>query len=240
MLARALVLLLALPAFAATTYEIRKQASVTDAFTAFADGERIRVDQAVRDDDAILYTSLLWTGGAKAIALNARNATWYELAPQPLALKSHYLSPYGGKDVTVKNLQWTMSEANGTYTARLTYEVVGRLGGERVKVHHRADYVIETTDQYPRALWLGRIFGDTKVPEVDTQLAAADPAITRFPTRMTLTATRRYEGGAAMTDVMTIETRDLRETKGDDSKFVRPADYRQQEPQIAVPGVMSR
>ncbi|HEX6086622.1 MAG TPA: hypothetical protein VF266_18980 [Thermoanaerobaculia bacterium] len=239
MLARALLLLIALPAFAATTYEIRKQTSVTDAFTVFADGGRIRVDQAVRDDDAILYTSLLWTGGPKAIALNARNATWYELSPQPLALKSHYLSPYGGEG-TVKNLKWTMSETNGTYTARLTYEIIGRLHGERVKVHHGADYVIETTDQYPRALWLGRIFGDTKVPEVDAQLAAADPTITRFPTRMTLTATRRYEGGAAMTDVVTIETRDLRETKADASKFVRPAEYRQQEPQIAVPGVMSR
>jgi hypothetical protein len=43
-----------------------------------------------------------------------------------------------------------------------------------------------------------------------------------------------------MTDVVTIETRDLRKTKSDASKFVRPADYRQQEPQIAVPGEISR
>jgi hypothetical protein len=75
-----------------------------------------------------------------------------------------------------------MSEANGTYTARLTYEIVGQLHGSRVKVHHSADCVIETTAQYPRALWLGRIFGDTQVPEADAQLAAAalsPPAATK-------------------------------------------------------------
>ena len=234
MLARVLVLFLALPTFAATTYEVtRTKEARTSTVAVIADGERARVDYAISDEEAIAFTSVLWFGGEHAIALNARNATWYVLEPQPLALESRYLQPYKGE---AKNVRWTMTEANGTYTARLTYDVTGGLA----RVRCSADYVVETTDTHPRALWLGRIFAKTGFPEVDAQLAAADASIARFPTRMTLTATRKSDGGAAMQDAVAVEVRNLRETALDTKTFVRPADYRQQKPVIAAPGVTPR
>lgn len=234
MLPRLLVLFLALPAFAATTYEVaRRHEGGTGTVTVLADGERARVDFTIDEDNATVYTSVLWFGGEHAIALNARNATWYVMQPDPLALRSRYLKPYEGK---AKNVKWTMSESNGTYTARLTYDVTGGMA----RVRCSADYVIETTDAHPRALWPGRILASTGFPEVDAQLTAADASIARFPTRMTLTATRKYDGGPAMQDALTIETRNLRETSLDAKTFVRPAEYRKQDPVIAAPGVTSR
>ena len=233
MLARVLVLLVALPTFAATTYEVtRTHEGPPRTLTVVADGERARVDYARNDEEAVAFTSVLWFGGEHSIALNARNATWYVMEPEPLALQSRYLRPYQGK---AKNVRWAMSETNGTYTGRLTYDVTGGLA----RVRCSAEYAVETTDTQPRALWLGRIFARTGFPEVDGQLAAADASIARFPTRMTLTATRKYDGGAAMQDAMALEVRNLRETELDAKTFVRPADYRQQKPVIAAPGVTS-
>ncbi|HVE71189.1 MAG TPA: hypothetical protein VNI54_07460 [Thermoanaerobaculia bacterium] len=222
--------------FAATAYDVRKhEGPDLDAATVIVEGSQYRADLATRADEAILYTSVLWTGGAKATALNARNATWYELTPEPLAVRSFYLNPLMNGEV--KKVRWTMSEKDGTYTARLTYDVVASMGGTRVKVSCTADYVVETTDQHPRGLWLGRIFANTRLLEVDAQLAAGDQTITRFPIRIRLTATRRYEGGPPMQDVVVIEVHDVRTVKTDPKMFVRPADYRHQEPVIGVPGV---
>jgi len=108
-----------------------------------------------------------------------------------------------------------------------------------VRVHCTADYVVETTEAHPRALWLGRILAQTGFREVDEQLAAEDTKIARFPTRMTLTAVRQYEGGPAMKDIVTVEVRNVREGTLDAKTFVRPAEYREQKPQFAVPGVTS-
>jgi hypothetical protein len=237
MLARIVALLLAaLPAFAATTYDVTKQrGSRTDSLTVVADGERARADLATREEDAILYTSILWHGGPHAIALNASNATWYAMPAEPLALKSRYLNPLPSP--RVKNLRWTMSEANGTYTARLTYDVHGSVGGNiSMRVRCSADYVVVTTDRHPRVLWLGRIFADTGYPEVDAHLATADASIARFPTRLTLTATRTYDGGPPMQDAVAVEVSNVRETAADPKAFVRPAEYRNQKPVIAAPG----
>jgi hypothetical protein len=231
-----LVLFLAVQAFAGTAYDVRKHHDgKTEALTVLVEGERHRADLATGEDDAVLFTSVLWTGGENAIALNARNGTWYERTADPLAPRSNYLNPL--YQPTVKNLRWTMSEANGTYSARLSYDVHGTVGGGvRIRVRCSAEYVIETSEAHPRALWLGRVFASTHVPEVDAQLAAADPSIARFPTRITLTATRQYDGGPAMHDVVTVEVRDVRAAKVAPQTFVRPADSIHQKPVMAGPG----
>ena len=231
-----IAVLFSVQVFAATAYDVRKHAGLgVSAFTVTVDGSQYRADFPTRDDDAVRYTSVLWNGGAKATALNARNGTWYELPPDPMAAGSVYLNPLMNGEA--KKVRWTMSESGGTYTARLTYNVVASMSGTRVKVKCTAEYVVETTDQHPRALWLGRIFANTKLPDVDAQLAAGDQAITRFPTRIRFTATRQYEGGPPMKDVVVIEVRDVRSVKTDAETFTRPADYRHQEPVIGVPGV---
>lgn len=231
MLIRLLVLLLALPLSAATAYDVTThREGRTGTATVIADGERARVDFAAHEDNAVALTSVLWFGGPTAVALNARNETWYMMQAEPLGLKSRYLKPL--LDPLVKNVRWTMSESGGTYIGRLSYDV----HGGPLRVRCSAEYTVETTDAHPRALWPGRILASTGMPEVDAQLLAADATIARFPTKLTLTATRKYDGGAAMQDVLSSEVQNLRETTADRKTFVRPASYRRQDPVIAAPG----
>ena len=227
MLLRLLLLFLAADAFAATAYDVRRGNTTV---SVVAEGGQMRADLQVPEGAPVTHTSVLWRGGAVAIALNARNETWYELAPEPLSLRSRYLGPFPAKGA--KKVRWTMSEANGTYTARLTYDVHVR----EATVRCSADYTIETTDRHPRTLWLGRIFARTGLPEVDAELAAAEAAITRFPTRLTMTATRQYVGGPPMSETLVVETLNVRETTVDPGTFVRPAQYVAQKPVIGAPG----
>lgn len=234
-----IVALLPLQLAAGTAYEVTKlHDGRTQTMVIVAEGEHRRLDVTAKEDDPVLYTAVLWSGGARAIALNDENDTWYELKAEPLALRSTYLSP--GYRAEAKNVRWTMTETNGTWVAHLAYDVIESFpGGTRVRIRCKGEFVVETTAAHPRTLWLGRIFADTRFPEVNAQLAAADSAVDRFPTKLTLTATRQYDGGPATKDVVVIECRGVREMQVDRASFTRPAEYRNQEPVLAAPGATS-
>ena len=230
-----LLALLPLNLSAGMAYDVRKSHdSRTETMTVIAEGDQHRLDVSANESGPVLYTAVLWSGGPLAIALNDENATWYALPADPLALRSQYLSP--GYKAETKNVRWTMTENGGTWTAQLAYDVIESHQGTRVRIRCRADYVVETTEAHPRSLWLGRVFADTRFPDVNAVLAAADPAIQRFPTKLSLTATRQYDEGPAMKHVVVIESGNVREMKLDPASFRRPADYRNQEPVIGVPG----
>jgi hypothetical protein len=225
-----LVLLLAIhsPAFAAIAYDVNDNATV------IVDGDRIRADlrhdpEVPREHDAIL-----WTGGAPATALNIQNSTWYELETvAPFAPKTHYLTP--AAQGQVKRVNWSMNENGGKTSARLTYNVRDSRN-RKINVSCVATFEIETTDALPRKAWLGRIFPTTGYPEVDAKLDAADAAITAFPTRITMTVVRQYNGGGApYEETKTIVVSEPRQVTVSAAIFKPPLHYRHQRPVVSTP-----
>jgi len=214
----------------------------TRTFKVVTSGDRLRASLLDGPPgEGILYDVLLRTGGAGVIALNTRNRTWYELEhASPFAIHSTYLSPgYEGKarNVRVKLDPPRQEQGERHYAGEVAYDVELSFGPERVKVSCVATFRVSTTDAAGRGLWLGDILPRTRFPAVDAGLKAAEAGIEGFPVRLSLDAKRTYAGGAPMVDTIRVEVSELGEAAVDGAELVRPADYRNQEPILGVPGV---
>jgi hypothetical protein len=201
-----------------------------------AEDGRIRATSDV-EEGPILFDGVLWLEGSPVIALNSQNQTWYEL-DDPFALSSYYLypllSPRGIADVKVE-LQEQVGATDGKrrYSVRLHYLV---RGGGGVEVTCDATLEVTTTDAIDRRLWAGRFLPKTRYPEVDERLAGVEKIIRGFPLHLSMTVTRKYAGGDAMTVSATIEVSGIRQMKADPASFVRPSGYQHQKPVIGAPG----
>ena len=219
------------------------------------DGYILATQTEVPPGEPVTHDSVLWTGKAPAIALNSQNETWYELTPDtpgahgtivtsvtttgPFALASRFLKPvYKGtlKNVTVQLNAPSVVGSERHYTGRIAYDVHSSSGRVHVKVTCTATFDVITTDKVDRRHWLGQILPITSVDAVDARIGAAEASIEGFPVRLSLTATRRYEGGQPMQDVVEVQVSGIREVTPAITTFTRPRSYRHQKPVLAVPG----
>ncbi len=212
-------------------------------FTVVASEDRLRVSHVDAPDGAgVLYDGLI-KNASGIVALNSRNRTWYPApALSPFALTSRYLSPTRGK---VKKLSVTINPGAAPagehhYSGEIRYEIQTSLGGHPLKVSCLGAFTVTTTDNVPRQQWLGRILPETGYGDVDAQLRSAEGQLEGFPTRFSLHVMRTFAGGAPMRDSVDVTVSDIREMSPAESEFIRPPDYRFQEPVIGVPGVGSR
>ncbi len=227
-------------AAAATSYQVRQSRGAQ--FAVVAEGEKILATLVENQDDpVVIYDRLLGVSGAPIIAINSRNETWYELERQgPFASASRYLQPL--TPATTKNLKIRAAEvagADGTrlLTWRIAYDVVGKIDGVAIKVKCSGTFEILVAENHPRELWLGRVLPLTGYPEVDEALSAADATVRHFPLRLSLSATREYEGGKPMTESSVVEVFEIVTTATDAGlSFQVPHGYRQQKPVIGAPG----
>ena len=213
-------------------------------FTVIASEDRLRVSHIDAAEGAgVLYDGLI-KNASGIVALNSRNRTWYSApALSPFALTSRYLSPT--PDGKVKKLSMTIHPGAAPagehhYSGEIRYDVQTSLGGHPVKVSCMGAFTVTTTDNIPRQHWLGRILPETGYGDVDAQLRSAEGQIEGFPTRLSLHVMRTYAGGAPMFDSIVVTVSGIREMSPAESEFVRPADYRFQEPVVAAPGVTRR
>jgi hypothetical protein len=231
----------AVAARAATEYTVTRSGTEvhTSQYRVIAEDRRIRVTSMTAEEGPILLDGLLWVEGSPVIALNSQNQTWYELEdPAEFALSSFYLSPMI-RPPRITNLKLELEEQTGAaegerrYSGRLHYLVHGPAG---VDVTCDATLDVRTTDTIDRRLWLGHLLPKTRFAEVDERLAAVEKTIRGFPLRLSMTVTRQYAGGDAMTDTSQVEVSGIRQTKPDPASFVRPKDYQHQQPVFGVPG----
>jgi hypothetical protein len=206
-----------------------------------ADGGYIRADAiGLSPDEPVTHDSVLWMGSPPAIGLNSRNQTWYELTEaNPFSLDSHYLAPLMKGDVKKLTVQLNAPAVVGGdrhYTGRISYDVHQSFQGVRLKVTCTATIDVTTTDTVDRRHWLGHILPSTGYADVDAKLRAAEASIEGFPVRLSMKATRRYEGGPPMDDTVEIHVTDIREVTPELTTVTRPANYRNQKPVLAVPG----
>ncbi len=215
-------------------------AEETRTFEVIASGERLRASHLDAPPGEGIACDVLLRDGATVTALNTRNRTWYALPDaSPFAVDSSHLSP--GFESKAKNVRARLDpprveQGERHYGGVISYEVEIQYSEYRVKVWCVASFRVSTTDAVDRGLWLGNILPRTGFPEVDAQMKAAEAAIEGFPVRLSLNAKRTYEGGEPMVETVRVEVSEIGETAVDATRFVRPADYRNQKPVIAAPG----
>lgn len=227
----------------AVSYDLRATgASQAHEFSIVADGEHIRADLSAPAKSVEPLDRIVWTRGSEPIAINSSAQTWFELHhPAPFAPGSRYLAP-PLQNAEAKNVRWVMREspdapAQRRYTGTLSYDIEGVTGDERVKITCGATIDILTTDRVDRRMWLGQILPITRFENVNETLRSAETNIAGFPLRIRMTATRQYAGGAAMTETIDVETRNVRTIAAPDaSYFQRPAGFRFEEPVYGIPG----
>jgi hypothetical protein len=189
-------------------------------------------------DEVVVYDGLIWTGSSSAVALNSQNQTWYALAPvTPFAPTSRFLTPQN--EATIKNVKMKLNapatvEGELHYSGSIAYQVVTG-GAFGVKISCTATFRVVTNGAADRRNWLGHVLPVTGYPAVDAKLREAEASFEGFPLRLSLEATRTYAGGESSRESVEVRVSDLHQAPVDKSVFVRPGDYRFQEPVLGVP-----
>lgn len=235
-------LLLSPVALAGTAYDIVKYggafAGAHGAFHVVADSQGA-VAVAAGEADVVVFDRLVASRGSSITAINSQNQTWYELeTPAPFAPSSRYFVPTPAPHAKLIRATIAAPSADGDrrhYAAELTYLVTTPATGVRVTV--TASFDIETTSAHERNLWIGRLTPPTGYVEVDDELSKFERTIEGFPLRLSVTATRKYDGGAAMREVATVAVSNIREAAMPADGLLVPKNFRNQKPVIGAPGV---
>jgi hypothetical protein len=234
------------PLPAATAYHVTFTGSGASrpALRVTSDADRRRIDLEKVKDSVITWSSLISSdGGHTFVALNAENQTWFPLkAAAPLSPSSALLA--GLPTDRISDVRWDLQEepatdetgANRKYVGRLSYRRHFDTSGVAVAVRCSAVLLTWTTDRTDQTLWVGALPFASGVADVEAELAKKAAAIKGFPIKITLSATRQYEGGPPMTELVTASVTNIHEVTVPAADFRRPTGYREQEPVIGGAG----
>ena len=229
----ALLVLLAIPADAATRYQYSfvRDGRYAKSFTTtvLVDGKRWRMDSEDKPDEAVESTSRIKTAKGEVIALNARNRTWFRTKSGG-GVSSMLFGFMDSKASKVK----VASPAPGriTFSYRFTVDVGGptSVNGEvHGEIRVSDDTVPPNLPLIPLAIHAGS-------KEVDDLL---QPEIAKLAGRgrtVELEVTRQIEDGVALKETTRVSITEPVQTDADPQAFEIPSGYRYQEPVIGAPG----
>jgi hypothetical protein len=124
------------------------------------------------------------------------------------------------------------------YVLTFGHDVRLTMGPEKVRVIFHSTVLLWTTEEIDLAVVpmdLREIH--TGLDAVDAKVSEALSGVKGFPLKRRLAATRQYEGGMVMSDVVTTTFDDFKTVVLPREALAVPAGYRYQEPVIGVPGV---
>lgn len=220
---------IALSAEGATAYRVNDM-RVTVA------GEKVCIEH----QGAITYSALASDDGGKTFtAINHENRTWFPFGHPPLTPDASFCRMPYSNDPGVRRVKWSWTTVGADqYAGKLSYVVTEKATEFTVDIQCSVAIDVTTTSEHPRELWPAPVFFRTGLPAVDTRIAPDLEAIRGFPLRIAVTVTRRYTGGKPDSQEQTMTVTDIRAVPDAPvAACARPADYREQRPVIAAPGL---
>ena len=252
-----LVLLLANTISAATQFKFVIESTgdplnPRSAGTVRVEGASYRVDG--EGENPIASASFSTDGGKTVTSLNQQLSTYFRskfLPSGAQALTSTlYAVPFLESSqkpvITVKNVLLQEEPTDEViagyptkkYVLTFDHDVRATLQGEKLRVIFRTTALIWTAEKMELAV------APIDLRQILTGQSAVDPAVREalsgvkgFPLKRRMAVSRRYEGGAVMTDVVTTTFDEFKTVNLPPEALTVPTGYRYQEPVIGVPGL---
>lgn len=204
-----------------------------------SDGNRWRLDyddsSEVRAHDAVI-------GGSadRRIAVNHSNKTWYYLEPTaPTIYLPTVFDFYRGNPSKASKFRFDASQT-GRQEISFQYDTLSQVGTESLRgevsvriTHAASDFHVE--NGIVQLLYVPR----TGIAEIDVKLRDALTRVEGNVGSSEITITRRFRGGAPMTQVIRVRILEAKESTLKPDDFKIPDGYEYQPPVIGIPGGQS-
>lgn len=183
--------------------------------------------------------------GTTTRLLNLSNKTWY--VSKPAAQRGGPKRDVGAPKIrtSVEESEPIDGHATRKYVIRVDYKIVetyehnfgGKIEKTKVDLAVGETIMLWTTTELP-SVPLDHVTGT--LPEAIDEVSRFFATAEGMPLRLESATTRTYKGGRPSTVLVTTTYSDIRQVDVPPSYFEVPANFREQEPVIAAPGVIPR
>jgi hypothetical protein len=210
------------------------------------DGEKRRLTVENAEPPFVCDVLLTADGGRTVIALNTPLKTWFDNAADRAKLQRPIgLAPWVKTETRDAKISIVEEPADETidslpvrkFVIRAGYTTIEDFSGTKVKRIHGITTLLWATDKLDRSLGFQMPPLETGVESLDAELHTKVESIIGFPLRRLTTASRAYEGGESVVEILKMEVDDIRTVPSPPQEiFVKPAGYVNQAPVIGALG----